>query len=75
MIKVELHTHTSDDPGDCIPHHTHALLEHVARSGYGALAVSRGRHGATKGIATEAQSPQRLILGFATETQSALAYS
>lgn len=40
MIKVELHAHTSDDPGDRIPHHTHALLDHAARFGYGGLAVT-----------------------------------
>ena len=40
MIKVELHAHTSDDPGDRIPHHTDALLEHAARWGYGALAIT-----------------------------------
>lgn len=40
MIKVELHAHTSDDPGDRIPYDTHALLDHAARFGYGALAVT-----------------------------------
>jgi len=40
MIKVELHAHTSDDPGDWIPHTTHTLLEHAARFGYGALAIT-----------------------------------
>ena len=36
MIKVELHAHTSDDPGDRIPHSTEALLAHAGASGYGA---------------------------------------
>lgn len=40
MIKVELHAHTSDDPGDRIPHGTLALLDHAARFGYGALAIT-----------------------------------
>lgn len=40
MIKVELHAHTSDDPGDRIPHDTEALLHRAARFGYGALAVT-----------------------------------
>ncbi len=40
MIKVELHAHTSDDPGDRIPHDTHELLDHAARFGYGALAIT-----------------------------------
>ena len=40
MIKVELHAHTSDDPGDRIPHSTEALLERAGAAGYGALAVT-----------------------------------
>ncbi|MBK5298524.1 MAG: PHP domain-containing protein [Vicinamibacteria bacterium] len=40
MIKIELHAHTSDDPGDRVPHDTRALLDHAARFGYGALAVT-----------------------------------
>lgn len=40
MIKVELHAHTSDDPGDRIPHDTHALLDQAARFGYGAMAIT-----------------------------------
>ena len=40
MIKVELHAHTSDDPGDRIPHDTHALLDRAARFGYGAMAIT-----------------------------------
>lgn len=40
MIKAELHAHTSDDPGDRIPHDTHALLDRAAAHGYGALAVT-----------------------------------
>lgn len=40
MIKVELHAHTADDPGDRIPHDTLTLLDHAARLGYGAVAVT-----------------------------------
>jgi predicted metal-dependent phosphoesterase TrpH len=40
MIKVELHAHTSDDPGDRIPHSTEALLDHAGACGYGALAIT-----------------------------------
>ena len=40
MIKVELHAHTSDDPGDRIPHDTPALIRHAAAAGYGAMAVT-----------------------------------
>jgi len=40
MIKVELHAHTSDDPGDRIPHSTEALIHHAAAAGYGAMAVT-----------------------------------
>ena len=40
MIKVELHTHTADDPADYIPHSTHGLIDRAAELGYGALAVT-----------------------------------
>lgn len=40
MIKVELHAHTSEDPGDRIPHSTEALLERASADGYGALAIT-----------------------------------
>jgi predicted metal-dependent phosphoesterase TrpH len=40
MIKVELHAHTSDDPGDRIPHSTEALLARAASLDYGALAIT-----------------------------------
>jgi predicted metal-dependent phosphoesterase TrpH len=40
MVKVELHAHTSEDPGDRIPHSTEALLERASLHGYGALAIT-----------------------------------
>jgi predicted metal-dependent phosphoesterase TrpH len=40
MLKVELHTHTADDPLDRIPHSTGELIEAAAREGYDALAVT-----------------------------------
>lgn len=40
MIKVELHAHTSDDPGDRIPHDTGTLIAWAAAHGYGAVAVT-----------------------------------
>jgi predicted metal-dependent phosphoesterase TrpH len=40
MLKVELHCHTADDPIDAIPHTTHELIDHAARLGYDALAVT-----------------------------------
>ncbi len=39
MIKVELHTHTADDPADLIPHTTRELVDRAAELGFGALAV------------------------------------
>jgi hypothetical protein len=39
-MRVELHAHTSDDPSDRIPHSTRELIDHAARLGYGALAVT-----------------------------------
>src|SRR5262245_55522571 len=40
MLKVELHTHTADDPIDRIPHTTTDLIDHAAALGYGALAIT-----------------------------------
>jgi predicted metal-dependent phosphoesterase TrpH len=40
MLKVELHTHTSDDPVDWIPHSTIALIDRAAALGYDALAIT-----------------------------------
>jgi predicted metal-dependent phosphoesterase TrpH len=40
MLKVELHTHTSDDPADWIPHSAHALIDRAAELGYDALAIT-----------------------------------
>ena len=40
MLKVELHTHTADDPVDRIPHTTSELIERAAALGYDALAVT-----------------------------------
>ncbi|HET9362569.1 MAG TPA: PHP-associated domain-containing protein [Vicinamibacterales bacterium] len=40
MLKVELHTHTADDPVDLIPHSTHELIDRAAALGYQALALT-----------------------------------
>ena len=40
MIKLELHTHTDDDPADRITHSTRALVDRAVTLGYGALAVT-----------------------------------
>jgi predicted metal-dependent phosphoesterase TrpH len=40
MLKVELHTHTSDDPVDRIPHTLTQLIDRAAMLGYHALAVT-----------------------------------
>ena len=40
MLKVELHTHTSDDPKDSIPHSTAELIDRAAALGYDALAIT-----------------------------------
>jgi predicted metal-dependent phosphoesterase TrpH len=40
MLKVELHAHTDQDPADHIAHTTEALIDHAARLGYHALAVT-----------------------------------
>ena len=40
MLKVELHSHTGDDPHDSIPYSSTALIDHAAALGYGALAIT-----------------------------------
>jgi len=40
MLKVELHTHTSDDPVDCIPHTIAGLIDRASELGYQALAIT-----------------------------------
>jgi predicted metal-dependent phosphoesterase TrpH len=40
MLKVELHTHTADDPVDRIPHTALELIDHAASLGYDALAIT-----------------------------------
>ena len=40
MLKVELHTHTADDPIDAIPHTTFELIDHAATLGYDAIAIT-----------------------------------
>jgi predicted metal-dependent phosphoesterase TrpH len=40
MLKVDLHTHTADDPIDRIPHTTVELVDRAAALGYGAIAVT-----------------------------------
>jgi predicted metal-dependent phosphoesterase TrpH len=40
MVKVELHTHTSDDPVDRIPHTSLQLIDRAAALGYDALAIT-----------------------------------
>jgi predicted metal-dependent phosphoesterase TrpH len=40
VLKVELHTHTSDDPADWIPHSAHELIDRAAALGYDAVAIT-----------------------------------
>ena len=40
MLKVELHTHTADDPVDRISHTTLELIDRAVVLGYGALAIT-----------------------------------
>jgi predicted metal-dependent phosphoesterase TrpH len=40
MLKVELHTHTSDDPSDNIQHTVPELIDRAAALGYQALAIT-----------------------------------
>ena len=40
MLKVELHSHTSDDPVDRIPYTTLELIDHAIALGFDALAIT-----------------------------------
>src|SRR5687767_11415120 len=40
MLKVDLHTHTADDPIDRIPYTSHQLIDRAAALGYDALAIT-----------------------------------
>jgi predicted metal-dependent phosphoesterase TrpH len=40
VLKVELHSHTADDPSDPIPYSTAELIDRAAELGYDALAVT-----------------------------------
>jgi predicted metal-dependent phosphoesterase TrpH len=40
MLKVDLHTHTADDPVDRIPHTTYELIDRASALGYDALAIT-----------------------------------
>ena len=40
MLKLELHSHTSDDPSDRIPHTATDLIDRAAALGYAALAIT-----------------------------------
>jgi len=40
MLKLELHSHTADDPIDRIPHTTTDLIDRAAALGYSALAIT-----------------------------------
>jgi predicted metal-dependent phosphoesterase TrpH len=44
MLKVELHTHTADDPSDAIPYTTFQLIDRAAALGYDALAITLHDH-------------------------------
>jgi len=40
VLKVDLHTHTSDDPVDSVPYSTYQLIDRAAQLGYHALAIT-----------------------------------
>jgi len=40
VLKVELHSHTADDPADEIPHSTYELIDRASQLGYAGLAIT-----------------------------------
>jgi predicted metal-dependent phosphoesterase TrpH len=57
MLKVELHTHTSDDPVDQIPYTAEKLIDRAANLGYHALAITLH----------DRQEPVERLRGYAAE--------
>ena len=55
-LKVELHTHTDDDPVDRIPYTIFDLIDRAASLGYGALEVTRTIYSSMS--ATSTATPQ-----------------
>jgi hypothetical protein len=44
VLKVDLHTHSADDPVDLIPHSTRDLIDRAASLGFHALAITLHEH-------------------------------
>ena len=80
MLKVELHTHTADDPEDYIAHTAHQLIDRAAALDYDALAITlhnrqldleplsayAGRHGLVliPGVERDIQGKHILLINF-----------
>lgn len=62
MLKVELHTHTADDPVDSIPHAATDLIDRAVLLGYDALAITlHDRQLDVSGLSAYAEA-RRLVL-------------
>jgi predicted metal-dependent phosphoesterase TrpH len=62
VLKVELHTHTSDDPTDWIPHSAHALIDRAAALGYDALAITLHDHQSEDGVLADYAADRGIVL-------------
>jgi len=62
VLKVELHSHTADDPCDRIPHTARALIDRAAALGYGALAITLHDHQLDIGPLEPYATERRLVL-------------
>src|SRR3954465_2135915 len=62
MLKVDLHTHTSDDPVDRIPYTTRALIDRAAALGFDALAITLHDHQLDLQPLRHYASERRLVL-------------
>jgi predicted metal-dependent phosphoesterase TrpH len=85
QLKVDFHTHTSDDPVDRIPHTTAELIERAASLGYHALAITlhdkcldlapfeahARRHGIVliRGIERTIQGRHTLLINFSMDAE------
>ncbi|HKY22641.1 MAG TPA: PHP-associated domain-containing protein [Vicinamibacterales bacterium] len=62
LLKAELHSHTSDDPHDSIPHTATELIDRAAELGYGVLAITLHDHPFDVGPIREYASQRGIVL-------------
>ncbi|MBI4475882.1 MAG: PHP domain-containing protein [Acidobacteria bacterium] len=62
MLKVELHSHTADDPEDVIPYTSRELIDRAAELGYQALAITLHNRQLDSGTLRAYAKDRRIVL-------------